>query len=43
MQLLLMAKKQISPGETPGAVGALKGFLLGVRTFMAFQMLETSE
>jgi hypothetical protein len=43
MQLLLVAQKQISPGETSGAIGALKGFLLGVRALMALQMLEAGK
>ena len=43
MQLLLMAQKQVSPGEAARALWAFEGLLLGVGALMALQMLQTGE
>lgn len=40
MQLLLVAKEQISTSEAAGAVRAFEGLLLGMRTLMALQMFQ---
>jgi hypothetical protein len=39
VQLLLMSEKQISTGKASGTLWAFEGFLLGVGTFMSFQVL----
>lgn len=38
-----MSQKKIATGETPRALGTLKGFLLCVGALVAFEMLEASE
>lgn len=43
VEFLLVAQKEIPSGETPRAVWAFKGLLLGMRTLVAFQMLQTRE
>ena len=43
MKLLLMSQQQISPCKASGAFRAFKGLFLGVRSFVTFQMLESSK
>lgn len=43
VQLLLVPEKQISTGEAAGALGALERFFFGMRTLVAFQVLETGK
>lgn len=43
MQLLLVAKKQIAPGETSRAFGTLEWLLFSMRSFVPFQMFQSGE
>ncbi len=43
VELLLMAQQQIATRKTPCALGTLEGLLLGMRSLMAFQVLEAGE
>lgn len=43
MELLLVTKNQVSPGETAATGSTLKGFFVGVGPLVAFQVLQTGE
>ena len=43
VELLLVSQDQVTASETPTTTCALKRFLICVRAFMTFQMLQTCE